>query len=260
MDRVNLFAGFFQHIECRIRNREFMTVTGTYNGKRLTVVSTGIGTDNIDIVVSELDALVNIDLEKRELKKEHTPLRLIRVGTSGSMQPDIPVNSWVLSEKSIGFDGLLNFYEGRNAISDRDFEEAFTHHTLWNELFAKPYVVDCSEALFRKLSGERTVAGINISAPGFYGPQGRILRLPLADPGLNEKVESFSFSGKRITNYEMESSAIYGLAKLLGHEAVTICLIIANRVTLEANERYRPLMKKLIRYVLDKITDSDGKE
>jgi uridine phosphorylase len=253
--RVDMIAGFFDEVEHNVQNREFKTITGWYKNRHLSVVSTGIGTDNIDIVVNELDAIVNIDLKTRKMKKDITCLNLIRIGTSGSLQENIPVNSYVISQKSIGFDGLLNFYEGRNIIADLEFEQSLLYHTQWGELLPKPYVVDCSDQLFDILSSKETVSGINISAPGFYGPQGRVLRIPLADPNLNEKIESFDFLGQKITNYEMESSAIYGLSKLLGHEALTICLIIANRVTKNASEDYNPKMKNMVKYVLDKLAD-----
>lgn len=254
--RVDMIAKFFDIIEYEIQNREFKTITGWYKGRHLSVIATGIGTDNIDIVVNELDALVNIDLKKREVIDTKTSLNLIRIGTSGSLQAEIPLNSYVISEKSVGFDGMLNFYEGRNTVADLDFEKALMNHTNWNELLAKPYVIDASEQLLMELSGENTINGVNISANGFYGPQGRVLRLPLADAALNDKIESFEFEGKKITNYEMESSAIYGLSKLMGHEALTICLIIANRVTLEANENYHPHMEKLVEYILDRLANS----
>jgi uridine phosphorylase len=253
--RVDMVTAHFDEIELRVQNREFITVTGWYKGRRLSVLSSGIGTDNIDIVVNELDALVNIDLQKREVCDVKTSLNLIRIGTSGSVQADIPVNSVVVSQKSIGFDGLLNYYDGRDVICDLAFEEAFMEHTRWNKKLADPYVVDCSETLLRELDGDDVVEGINISAPGFYGPQGRVLRVPLADPELNHKIESFEHAGSKITNYEMESSAIYGLSKLMGHEAITICLIIANRVTLDANEKYHPMMEKLVTYILDKLVN-----
>jgi uridine phosphorylase len=253
--RVEMISGYFDKIECKIQNREFITVTGWFKNRHLSVIATGIGTDNIDIVVNELDALVNIDLKTREIKPNITALKLIRIGTSGSLQADIPINSFVISKKSIGFDGMVNFYEGRNQIADLPFEKAFIEYTGWNQLLAKPYVVDCSETLYKLISGRETITGINISAPGFYGPQGRILRLPLADSELNHKIESFRFEGQKITNYEMESSAIYGLSKLMGHEALTVCAIIANRVTLEANESYQPVMKKLVEYILEKLSE-----
>jgi uridine phosphorylase len=251
--RVDMIAGFFDTIECEIQNREFKTITGWYKNRHLSVIATGIGTDNIDIVVNELDALVNIDLETRKIKEDKTVLNLIRIGTSGSLHADIPINSYVISKKSIGFDGLLNFYEGRNIVCDLEFEQVLLKHTQWDKLLAKPYVVECSELLLNEISGTETVEGINISAPGFYGPQGRVLRIPLADANLNKKIETFRYLHQKITNYEMESSAIYGLSKLLGHEALTVCLIIANRATGDANENYHPNMKNLVKYVLEKL-------
>lgn len=253
--RVDMIAGYFDTLECKIQNREFVTATGIYKGKRLTVLATGIGTDNIDIVITELDALVNVDLETREVKKQLTKLNLIRIGTSGSLHAEIPVNSFVVSRKSIGFDGMLNFYDGRNNVSNLEFEKALVQHTNWDELLPSPYVVSCSEELLSKIGSEKTIEGVNISAPGFYGPQGRVVRLQLADPGLNNKIASFSFQGQKITNYEMESSAIYGLSKLMGHNALTVCLIVANRATGHANENYHPNMKELVEYVLEKVTD-----
>ncbi|PLX22576.1 MAG: phosphorylase, partial [Marinilabiliales bacterium] len=221
---------------------------------RITVISTGICTDNIDIVVNELDAIANIDLKTRTEKKEHRTLNLIRIGTSGALQKNIPVDTFLMSTRSIGFDGLLNFYEGRYTISDPDFEFAFKYHVDWKRNLAAPYVVDASSELMEKMEGEKILKGINISAPGFYGPQGRRLRLPLADPQLNDKIESFELNGQKITNYEMESSAIYGLSKLLGHNAITLCAIIANRIRDEYSKDYKPVIKELIKLVLEKIT------
>ena len=252
--RVDTIASHFSKIDFSVQNREFKTITGWYNNKRLSVISTGIGTDNIDIVVNELDALANIDLEAREIKEEKKSLNIVRIGTSGGLQDDLPVNTFVVSKKSIGFDGLLNFYANLNAVSDLDFEEAFRAYTGWDKSLPSPYVVDASEDLLSKFESDEFAMGVTISAPGFYGPQGRELRLPLAHPQLNEKIESFSHKGLRITNFEMESSAIYGLSKLLGHQALTVCLIIANRVTLTANENYRDEMRKLIDKVLAKLT------
>jgi uridine phosphorylase len=252
--RVDTIADFFDKIDFSALNREFKTVTGWYNNTKLSVISTGIGTDNIDIVINELDALANIDLDTREIKAEKKSLDIVRIGTSGGLQEDLPVNSFVVSQKSIGFDGLLNFYANRVAVSDMDFEKAFTSYTHWDNMLAAPYVIDASEALLSKFDGDDFSRGVTISAPGFYGPQGRELRLPLAHPNLNEKIESFEHGGMRITNFEMESSAIYGLSKLLGHNALTICLIIANRITLTANENYRNEMKQLILKVLKKLT------
>ncbi|TKG94372.1 phosphorylase [Puteibacter caeruleilacunae] len=252
--RVHMIGEFLSDIEFTISSREFTSLTGRYNSKRVTVISTGIGTDNIDIVVNELDALANIDLKNRTIKQNHRMLNFIRIGTSGGLQTYLPVNSYVISEKSIGFDGLLNFYEGRNSICDLEFEAAFKENTGWLKELASPYVVNCSEKLLKLISNDNTHNGVNISAPGFYGPQGRVLRLKLSNPELNSKIEKFEFKGHKITNFEMESSAIYGLSKLLGHNALTICLIIANRVTKQANENYHDEMKKLVKLVLDRLT------
>jgi uridine phosphorylase len=251
--RVNMVSDFFDSIEFRTSNREFTTVTGKYKNKRISVVSTGIGTDNIDIVINELDALVNIDLEQKTVKKEHTSLSFIRIGTSGSIQADIPVNSYVASKIAVGFDGLLNFYAGRNSISDIEFEKAFTEYTSWSNNISSPYVVDSDEDLFNRMASEGFIPGITISAPGFYGPQGRELRLKVIDPELNNKIGLFRFNNMRITNYEMECSGIYGLSKLLGHKSLTICAIIANRVTGEANENYSQVINNLVKIVLDRI-------
>ena len=252
--RVEVVAAYFDKIELKKQNREFCTITGSYNSKRITVVSTGIGTDNIDIVVNELDAIANINLKIRTLNKQHKTLNLIRIGTSGSLQRDIPVDSFLMSKKSIGFDGLLNFYANRDSISDLKFEEAFKKHVSWNELLPSPYIVDASEKLIAKLDGDNIIKGITISAPGFYGPQGRQLRLPIIDQDINNKIEAFEFQGQKITNYEMESSAIFGLSRLLGHNAATICAIIANRTQGEYSKDYKPVIKELIKTVLDRLT------
>lgn len=252
--RVLLIGELLTDIECKVQNREFVTITGCYNGQRITVISTGIGTDNIDIVVNELDALANIDLQTREIKPDHRTLNFVRIGTSGGLQDYLDVNSFVISQKAIGFDGLLNFYANRDTVSDLPFEEAFKQHTGWSKKLTSPYVVNCSEKLFLKVHQENTVPGVTISAPGFYGPQGRVLRLPLADAQLNEKIISFSFEGHKITNFEMECSAIYGLSKLLGHEALTVCLIIANRVEKKANGNYYESMERMIKFVMDRLT------
>ncbi|WP_297093600.1 nucleoside phosphorylase [uncultured Draconibacterium sp.] len=253
--RVDTIAGFFDKIEFTLQNREFKTITGFYKQKKISVISTGIGTDNIDIVLNELDALANIDLETRSVKKELSSLDIVRIGTSGGLQTDLPVNSFVVSEKSIGFDGLLNYYANREQVSDMEFEAAFRKHTQWSDSLAAPYTVDAGQNLLDKFTDEKFKKGVTISAPGFYAPQGRELRLPLAFPQLNELIETFSYKHLRITNFEMESSAIYGLSKLMGHNALTVCLIIANRVTLTANENYRDEMKKLIKAVLDNLSN-----
>ncbi|MBS2213746.1 nucleoside phosphorylase [Carboxylicivirga mesophila] len=252
--RVELISSLFDSIELRKANREFVSCTGTYNGKRLTVVATGIGTDNIDIVVNELDALVNIDFETRTVKPEHTQLNFVRIGTSGALQKDLPVDSWLLSEKAIGFDGLINFYARRNEISDLAFEKAFTDELNWNPLLTAPYVVDAAPSLLHKLDGGKVVRGVTISAPGFYGPQGRELRLDIADKYINAKITGFNYQDYRVTNYEMECSAIYGLSALLGHQAATVCVIIANRLAGTATKDYKPVMKQLIEHVVKGLT------
>lgn len=253
-DRVAVISSFFDNIEFKVQNREFTTHTGTYKGKRITVTSTGIGTDNIDIVLTELDAISNIDLNTRTIKKEHKTLNFIRIGTSGALQGDIPVDTPVISKMAIGFDGLLNFYAGRNEVCNLDIEKAFIKHTRWNELLAKPYFVDSSEKLFNKI-GEGMRSGLTISAPGFYGPQGRVLRLPIADPEINNKITAFRYNGMKINNYEMESSAIFGLSKLLGHNAVTVCNIIANRIRGEYSSDYKIAIEKTIKTILNKLSE-----
>jgi len=252
--RVESISSYFDSIEFSVQNREFKTITGWYNGTKLTITSTGIGTDNIDIVLNELDALVNIDLKKREIKKNLTKLKIVRIGTSGGLQSDLPVNSFVVSRKSIGFDGMLNFYSNRKDFCDLAFEKAFKLFTNWDKSLPTPYVVDASKNLLSKFVDDKFNSGVTISAPGFYGPQGRVLRLPLALPGLNIQIENFQFEHLKITNFEMESSAIYGLSQMLGHEALTVCLIIANRVNRTANENYRNKMKELIQIVLERLT------
>ncbi len=254
-DRVDMISKYFDKVEFKVQNREFKTHTGYYNGKRLSVLSTGIGTDNIDIVLNELDAICNIDLKSREPKSTHKSLDLIRIGTSGALQGDIPVDTPIISEMAIGFDGLLNFYADRNKISDTEIEKHFLDHTGWNGKLATPYFVSASDKLLKKVGKDDMRHGLTISAPGFYGPQGRQLRLPLADPRLNEKITNFDHNGKKITNYEMESSAIFGLSKLLGHSAVTVCNIIANRIRKEYSADYKISMEKLIVKILDRLTE-----
>ncbi len=250
--RVEMVASFFESIECRVSNREFNTVTGTYKGKRMTVMSTGIGIGNIDISVTELDALANIDFKTRQVKPEFRQLTLVRLGTSGALQADIKVGEQIFSRSSVGFDGLLNYYAGRNEVCDLDIERAFMKHTGWNELLPKPYFVNADESLY-KLFKDTTREGITIASPGFYAPQGRWVRLQPQDLRLNEKIESFEFEGRRITNFEMESSALAGMAALMGHKAATICTIIAQRVALDACTDYKPFVKQMIANALDKL-------
>ncbi len=254
-DRVDMISKYFDKVEFKVQNREFKTHTGYYHGKRLSVLSTGIGTDNIDIVLNELDAICNIDLKSREPKSTHKSLDFIRIGTSGALQGDIPVDTPIISEMAIGFDGLLNFYADRNKVSEAEIEKHFLEHTGWNSKLATPYFVEASDKLLKKVGKEDMRHGLTISAPGFYGPQGRQLRLPLADPNLNEKITAFDHQGKKITNYEMESSAIFGLSKLLGHNAVTVCNIIANRIRKEYSADYKISMEKLIVKILDRLTE-----
>jgi uridine phosphorylase len=252
-ERVNLVASFFDSIECDVQNREFHTITGNYRGKRITCLSHGIGTDNIDIVLNELDALANIDFSTRTQQEQLRSLTLVRIGTCGALQADLPVGSYCASSKSIGFDGVLNFYAGRDAVSDLPFEQALKEHLNWNPQWASPYVVDASAELLERIAQQDMEHGVTISANGFYGPQGRELRIPLADPSLNQKISSFVFKGKRITNYEMESSALAGLSLLLGHRALTVCFIIANRLSTQVNSNYKRGMEGLVELVLERI-------
>ena len=251
--RVDTVASFFDERECEVSNREFHSITGSYRGKRLTVVSHGIGTDNIDIVLNELDALANIDLSTRTVRDTLRRLTLVRIGTSGGLQPHVPIGTYVVAEKSIGFDGVLNFYAGRDAVSDLDFERAFCDFVGWNSQWAAPYVVDADAELVARVAGEDMVRGITISANGFYAPQGRELRLAPADPELNRKIEAFRYHGRTITNYEMESSALAGLAHLLGHKATTVCMVIANRIEKNADTSYKTHIDDLIQLVLERI-------
>ena len=251
--RVALVASYFDSQEFSVSSREFNTITGSYKGKRISVISTGIGTDNIDIVVNELDALANIDFETRTEKKEFRQLNIVRIGTSGGMQPDIPLGSFLISEKSIGFDGMLNFYAGRDSVSDLEFEAAMCKHLNWNPQLAAPYVVNANSELVERIGRDDMLRGVTISANGFYGPQGRVLRIDLADMQLNDKIETFRFGKYKITNYEMEGSAIAGLALLMGHKAMTVCCIIANRRVEAANTDYKPYIEKLTQIVLERI-------
>ena len=250
--RVTMAAKMFDSIECDITSREFHTVTGIYKGKRITALSHGIGTDNIDIVVTELDALANIDFKTRQVKPEFKQLTMVRVGTSGGLQPHCPVGSYVVAEKSIGFDGVIHYYANSADVCETDFEEAFKKHVNWSPLHCSPYVVNSDEELVERI-GYDMIKGVTISAIGFYGPQGRYVRLPLAEPDLNAKIESFRFHEHSITNYEMESSAIAGLSKMMGHKAMTVCAIIANRVALNSNADYKGSTEDLLRIVFDRI-------
>lgn len=251
-ERVSLTASFFDSIECEVNSREFRTITGTYKGKRITAISHGIGPDNIDIVITELDALANVDFKTREVKKDFKQLTMVRVGTSGGMQPHVPIGTYVVAARSIGFDGVINYYADSNNVVDLEFEKAFKAHTNWNPLHCSPYVVKANEELVNQI-GFDMIQGVTISAIGFYGPQGRTVRLPLAQPDLNSKIESFKFGNEVITNYEMESAPLAGLSLMMGHKAMTICTIIANRLAGESNSNYKGSIEGLIKTVLDRI-------
>ena len=253
--RVPLVASHFETRECDIQSREFHTITGTRKGKHIPVVSPGIGCDNIDIVLNELDALANIDFGTRRENPVLRSLQLVRIGTCGGLQPDTPLGSFVCSEISIGFDGLLNFYGGRDAVCDLGLEQAFLTHMEWSGStgISHPYAIHADRELVERIAGEDMIRGITISAPGFFGPQGRELRIPLADPQQNAKIESFSYDGRRITNFEMESSAVAGLSRLLGHHATTVCMVIANRRAKEANANYKNSIDTLIETVLERL-------
>ena len=253
--RVALVASHFDTKECEVESREFKTITGSYKGKRITVTSTGIGCDNIDIVMNELDALANIDFGTRYEKENLKSLEIVRIGTCGGLQPYTPVGTFICSEISVGFDGLLNFYEGRNAVCDLPLERALLNHLGWtgNMCAPAPYAIHADSEMVERIAAKDMVRGITVACGGFFGPQGRKLRIPMADPHQNEKIESFEYQGRRITNFEMESSALAGLARLQGHKATTVCLVIANRVAKEANTGYKNQIDDLIKSVLERI-------
>ena len=250
--RVEAIAKRFDEVECRASNREFNTVTGTYKGKRMSVLSTGIGIGNIDICVTELDALANIDFATRTVKEQHRQLTLVRLGTSGALQPDIELGEVIYARTSVGFDTLLNYYAGRNEVCDLEIEKAFVEHTAWSELLHRPYFVDSDAELWEHFKDSVT-EGITIAASGFYAPQGRYVRLQPADKDLNAKIESFRYKGRRITNFEMEGSALAGLARLMGHRATTMCTIIAQRIAKDAKTDYKPFVEQMISMALEKL-------
>ncbi len=250
--RVGMVASLFDSVECDVENREFHTVTGLYRGRRMSVLSTGIGIGNIDICVTELDALKNIDFESREVKSDFTKLTLLRLGTSGGLQEDILVGDQIFARTSLGFDGLLNYYAGAEEICDTELEEVFMKHLSWSERLPRVYAVNASERLWRLFEGS-VKEGITIASPGFYAPQGRYVRLRPMDERMNEKIESFEFNSRKVTNYEMESSALAGMAQLMGHDAATICTIIAQRVTQNACTDYKPFVESMIRSALDRL-------
>lgn len=251
--RVNTVAEYFDNIECEVSNREFHSITGTYQDKRITVQSTGIGCDNIDIVMTELDTLANIDYKTRTIKDKHRTLTFVRIGTCGGLQPFTPIGTFIASVKSIGFDGLLNYYAYRNDVCDQEMENAFKEHMKWNPLKGSPYVAIANPELVDQIACEDMVRGYTITCGGFYGPQGRQIRLRIEDPEQNEKVESFVYDGLRVCNFEMESSALAGLASLLGHRAMTCCMVIANRYSQNMNTEYKNSIDSLISLVLQRI-------
>ena len=252
-DRVEMVSKHFEHIETAVQHREFKTHTGKYKGKRISVVSTGIGPDNIDIVLNELDALVNIDFKKREVKPQLTSLDIIRIGTSGGLTPDIDVDSFLISEIGIGLDSVLHYYANTDKIINEEFADAFINHTQWNSKNSTPYVVEADCHLLEKFSSDQTFVGCTISNVGFYAPQGRVLRAPLQDKDLNEKLGSFTHQNKKITNLEMETATIYAMAKLLGHRALSLNSIIVNRSTGKVSANAQKNMEALIEYTLEKI-------
>ena len=251
--RVDMVASFFDSKTYDVTSREFHAIGGTYKGKPIMCLSHGIGPDNIDIVINELDALANVDLSTREVRQNHRTLTMVRIGTSGALQPELKVGTPVIAERAIGFDGVLNYYADRNLVADTDFEAAFCNSVGWNPLWAKPYVVKADEELVDLIGRDDMVRGNTISAVGFYGPQGRELRLSLANPDLNKRIEAFRYNDLKVTNYEMESAPLQGLARLLGHKAMTVCSIIANRMNHEATPNYKTAMRDLIATVLDRI-------
>ena len=254
--RVDMVASYFDSIDYNVSSREFHAIGGTYKGKPLMVTSHGIGSDNIEIVMTELDALANVDFKTRTVKPEHRTLSIVRIGTSGSLQDDLHIGDFVIAEKGTGTDGILNFYADRDKVCDLEFEKEFCRHTGWKASWAAPYTVDADPDLVNIIGRDDMVRGYTISAVGFYAPQGRMVRLKLADPDLNEKIESFRFNGRPVTNFEMESGCLQGMAKMLGHKAMTVCCIIAERRANNANTDYKPKVAELVRTVLDRIVET----
>lgn len=251
--RVDMIASFFDSKTFEVRSREFHTIGGTYKGKPIMAISHGIGPDNIDIVATELDALANVDFKTREVRDKHRQLTMVRIGTSGALQPELTLGTPVIAEVAVGFDGVLNYYAGRNQVADLEMEKAFVEHTDWNPLWAHPYFVRADEELVKQIGQDDMVRGTTISAVGFYGPQGRYVRLPLANPDLNATIEKFEYNGRKITNYEMESAPLQGLGRLMGHRCMTVCSIIAQRRTEKANTNYKGGIEELVATVLERI-------
>lgn len=251
--RVDMVASMFDSIDYEVSSREFHTIGGTYKGKPIMVISHGIGPDNIEIVITELDALANVDFKTRKVKDTHRTLNIVRIGTSGSLQEDLHLGDYVIAEKGTGFDGILNFYADRDKVCDLEFEREFCEHTEWDPTWAAPYTVDADAELVERIGRDDMRRGFTIAAVGFYAPQGRMVRLKLADPHLNEKIESFRYHNRPITNFEMESACLQGMSKLLGHKAMTVCCIIAERRANNANTDYKPRVKELVRTVLERF-------
>lgn len=251
--RVDMVASYFDEIDYDVHSREFHAIAGKYKGKEILCISHGIGPDNIEIVLTELDALANVDFATRTVKPEHRTLNIVRVGTSGSLQEDLHIGDFVIASKGTGFDGILNFYADRDKVCDLEFERRFMEHTDWDSTWAAPYTVDADAELVERIGRDDMRRGYTIAAVGFYAPQGRMVRLPLAHPDLNEKIESFRYNGKPITNFEMESACLQGLSLLLGHKAMTVCCIIAERRDTKANTDYKPAVERLVKTVLDRI-------
>lgn len=251
--RVDMVASYFDRIDYDVQSREFHAIGGSYKGKELMCISHGIGPDNIEIVITELDALANIDFATRKIRPDHRTLNLVRIGTSGSLQEDLHIGDFVIAEKGTGFDGILNFYADRDKVCDLEFEREFCEHVKWDPTWAAPYTVDADAELVARIGRDDMHRGFTIAAVGFYAPQGRMVRLRLKDPDLNEKIESFRFKGRPVTNFEMESACLQGMARLLGHKAMTVCCIIAERRATKANTDYKPSVKRLVETVLDRI-------
>lgn len=251
--RVPMVAAFFDHIDYDVSSREFHAIGGDYHGKEIMCISHGIGPDNIEIVMTELDALANVDFKTRKVKPEHKTLNIVRIGTSGSLQYDLKIGDYVIAEKAIGFDGILNFYADRDKVCDMEFEKEFCKYVNWDPTWAAPYVVDADHELVERIGRDDMMRGYTIAAVGFYAPQGRMVRLKLKDPELNSKIESFRYDDRPITNFEMESACLQGMAKLLGHRAMTVCCIIAQRRVQDANTQYKPALTGLLHTVLDRF-------
>lgn len=251
--RVDMVGAHFDTVDYNVSSREFHAIGGTYKGKPMMVISHGIGPDNIEIVMTELDALANVDFKTRKVLPHHRTLNIVRIGTSGSLQENLHIGDFVIAEKGTGFDGILNFYAGRNDVCDLEFERAFCRHTDWDSTWAAPYTVDADAELVDKIGRDDMKRGYTIAAVGFYAPQGREVRLKLKDPGLNSKIESFRYNGRPVTNFEMESACLQGLAKLMGHKAMTVCCIIAERRANNADTDYKPRVEELVKTVLDRF-------